>query len=830
MRKSKFIYLILLFTFLFLLISCKYENTLIVHYHRYDQNYDNWTLWTWLDDAKIEIQPNTSDNYGLVFLININDYPDMGNVNMLPKYKNWENKDDPNRSWIRTMQKEVWIIESDGNMYTEKPPTNPSIKRAFLDDDNLVTLALTHLVDENSVSTLEPSIELVNKKIEKIEDINLIENKESKILQLILSKKLSINQLPAMVHIKGFRSKNLELRYVLNKDRYFTDETPGVFYTPDETIFKVYAPAAKKVQLNIFRDPVGGTAQKFSLGQENNIWSVTISQDIKNHYYTYSVQNYGQEKITNPELIDPYARAVTKYNGRGIIVDDKTPVADRPDFSFDKAIIYEMHVRDFSISEDSGIKNKGKYLGFTEIGTKIPETDFSTGIDHLTELGVNTIQLLPIQDFEFDEEESEYFWGYMPVNYNAPVGWFASKRTDTSPIREFKQLVDALHKRGIKVVMDVVYNHTSEGNPLIHYNFNGFVPNFYYRQHPDGSYWNGSGCGNELQSEQPMIRKYIVESLKYWVTEYKIDGFRFDLMGLHDIETMRQVVKTLKTIDPNIFIYGEPWTAGNTPIDPTVKGKQRGEGFSVFNDHFRDALKGPWYNTDPGYVQTGKNVKQIKTGIKGSIDDFAKYPYESINYVAVHDGRTFWDLLHASTKDSNFTEAQLIEMNKLAAVILFTSQGVPFIHGGQEMLRTKFDCHNSYNQPDSINQIRWQWKVDNYNVFKYYQGLIQLKKNHPIFCKTDPDDISKNVLFLNEMNLTSPKKTIAYLIQRGKSKDDWNKVLILINPNRNKAAFQIPDGTWNIVVNNQNAGLETLSEYYSNKIEVEPISSIVLWQ
>jgi pullulanase len=724
----------------------------------------------------------------------------------------------------------VWILESDGNIYTEKPSTDPAIKRAFLDDDNLITIVLTQAVNNNDLSTLEPSIELADGKIEETRDIKLIEDSNSKVLQITLASNLHIEELPVKITLKGFRSQNLELRHILDKERYFTDELPGVFYTPGETIFKVYAPAAKEIQINIYKEPSGGTAQKFNLTQEKNIWSVRISQDLKDHYYTYTVQNYGQERIINSELVDPYAQAVTKYNGRGIIIDDQTPVTDRPDFSLVEAIIYEMHVRDFSISEDSGIKNKGKYLAFTETGTKIPGTDLTTGVDHLVELGINTIQLLPIQDFEFDEEKSEYFWGYMPVNYNAPVGWYATKRTDASPVREFKQLVDALHKRGIKVVMDVVYNHTSEGNPSIHYNFNGFIPNFYYRQHPDGSYWNGSGCGNEMRSEQPMIRKYIIESLIYWVNEYKVDGFRFDLMGLHDMETMRQIVKTLKDIDPNIFIYGEPWTAGDTPIDPTIKGKQKGEGFSVFNDNFRDALKGPWYNTKPGYVQTGKNAKKVKVGVRGSIESFAKFPFESINYVTVHDGRTFWDQLKASTKDSNFTKDELIAMDKLAAAILFTSQGVPFINGGQEMLRTKFDSHNSYNQPDEINKIRWHWKKDNYDVFKYYHGLIELRQNHPIFRKADPDDIKKNLHFLDFIGSYSSKATVSYVLNSGESDDSWNTVLVFVNPNRGKVKFRLAAGDWNVVVDHKNAGIQTLYKINAKEIEVPPISCFVLWK
>ncbi|MBN2425943.1 MAG: type I pullulanase [Calditrichaceae bacterium] len=583
--------------------------------------------------------------------------------------------------------------------------------------------------------------------------------------------------------------------------------------------------------LNIYDQAEGGKARKFKLNHdEKGVWSIWINENLSGKYYTYTVQRFDQTHISNEEIIDPYARAVTKYNGRGIIIEDDTPVADRPGFPFSEAVIYELHVRDFSISKDSGIKNKGKFLGFTESGTKLSGTDLSTGLDHLVELGVNTVQLLPVQDFEFDETVSEYFWGYMPVNFNAPMNWYASDKSGHNAVREFKLLVDALHRKGIKVIMDVVYNHTAEGNPRVKYNFNGFIPNFYYRQKADGSYWNGSGCGNEMRSENPMVRRFIVESVKYWVEEYKVDGFRFDLMGLHDMETIKTIVRTLKDINPDIFIYGEPWTAGDTPIDPTIKGKQKGEGFSVFNDHFRDAIKGPWYNTEPGYIQTGKDAKKIRIGVKGSIDDFAKYPYESINYAAVHDGRTLWDQLQASTKDSNFTKEELIAMDKLAAVILFTSQGVPFIHGGQEMLRTKFDSHNSYNQPDDVNKIRWQWKKDNYEVFKYYQGLIQIRKNHSIFRKTDPADIDKDITIMDFMGSSSPKTTVSFIIRRGNSVDNWNRVLVFINPNREKAQFRIGAGDWNVVVNHQSAGLETLTVYNGKLIEVEPISAIIMWQ
>ena len=582
--------------------------------------------------------------------------------------------------------------------------------------------------------------------------------------------------------------------------------------------------------MNIYDTADGGIAEKLFLEKsEKGIWFKTVNKNLTEKYYTYSVEGYDESYKPDIEVIDPYARNVTAHNGRGQIYEDKTPINDSPHFSFEEAVIYEMHVRDFTVANNSGVSQKGKYLGFTEMGTKLSGTDISTGIDHLVELGINTVQLMPIQDFEHND--SDYFWGYMPVNFNSPDGWFATKSNDESKVREFKLLVDALHKKGIKVVMDVVYNHTAEGSPNVRYNFNGLVPNFYYRQHTDGSYWNGSGTGNEIRSEHPMIRRFIIESLKYWVEEYKVDGFRFDLMGLHDMVTMKEIVRTLRQINPDIFIYGEPWTAGDTPINPTVKGTQRGKGFAVFNDHFRDAMKGPWYNLDPGYLQKGINGENIKKGIIGSISDFADSPQEVINYVVCHDGRTLWDHLKATLEnEKNVTIEQLKLMDKLAAVLLFTSQGVPFMHGGQEFLRSKFGSHNSYNQPDSINMIRWELKQKNYDIFEYYKGLIELRKNHPVFKMKSAAEIKKNIEFLDELGFKIPQNCIAYKLKKGSSNDSWDEVLVLLNPNKSKSKFHIPENSWNVVVNDYQAGLETINTIESKKVEVNPISALVMYR
>jgi pullulanase len=829
-KLSTYLLSMVILTSALIFTSCE-EHVLRVHYHRYDGNYDNWTLWTWLDDTQKEIKPVAFDKYGAIFEINTNEFPPMGWISMLPKYKEWENNDDPNRSWVRTMPMEIWILQGVSDVYTSQPSTDPAIRKAFIDSADSITIVLTHPVKLSELQVLKPYLILNNGQDIKITEVKLADSeKQATILGFKTDKLIQMNDLPGHVEMNGFLSCKLEFRGYIDSNKFISDEPLGVDYSPALTTFTVYAPTAEEVILNVYEQPDGGKAQKINLQHKSSgIWHTQIEQDVKGKYYTYTVQHYDRKHRSLDEVIDPYARAVTKYNGRGIIVNDKTEVAGRPQFSFKDAVIYEIHVRDFSISEDSGIKNRGKFLGFTESATRLNNTEISTGIDHLVELGVNTVQLLPVQDFEFDPEKSEYFWGYMPVNFNAPMNWYATSRTDDSAVREFKQLVSALHERGIKVTMDVVYNHTSEGNPLMRYNFNGFVPNFYYRQRDDGSYWNGSGCGNEVRSEHPMVRRFIVESIKYWLEEYKVDGFRFDLMGLHDMETMEAIVQEAKKIDPNIFIYGEPWTAGETPIEPIIKGTQKGKAFSVFNDHFRDAIKGPWYNTDPGYLQKGLNVEAIKKGVMGSIDDFAQKPDESINYVAVHDGRTFWDQLRASTADdSTITKEQLELMNKLGAAIIFTSQGVPFIHGGQEMLRTKFGSHNSYNQPDKINKIRWKWKQKHQNIYQYYRGLIALRRSHPMFRQNDPQNIRQNLKFFEEDNLS--KNVVAYQLKRGNSGDKWKKVVVVFNPNRNAEKVNIPAGKWMVVVNQKNAGLKILQTISGGEIKVPAISALVAYQ
>ncbi|HZS06437.1 MAG TPA: type I pullulanase [Blastocatellia bacterium] len=590
-------------------------------------------------------------------------------------------------------------------------------------------------------------------------------------------------------------------------DGYVSTRPLGALYSREKTVFRVWAPTADRVTLHLYSSPVGNTPHSIitldhSTGAEwDGTWETVVAGDQLGAYYTYTAD--GKDPRFNPsrELIDPYACAVTAHDGRAIVVYDATPVADRPTFPVEDAIIYELHVRDFTIDPDSGIQRRGKYLGLAEAGTHLTgRTDISTGIDHLSDLGVNVVQILPIGEFHTDESEDLYGWGYDNVHFNSPDGWYATERFDARRVGEVKRMIDALHRRGIRVVLDVVYNHTFEAvDKQRVYSFEGLVPGYYYRLKPDGSYWNGSGVGNEFRSEAPMARRFILDSVRYWVTEYKVDGFRFDLMGLIDDKTLELIVKELRAIDPNLLIYGEPWAGGTSPIELSHKGKQRERGWAVFNDHFRDALKGNVFNgRETGFVQTGNHGWGVRQGVRGAIDDFASSPLEAINYVECHDNHTLWDRLVISTVDnSTVTEADRRAMDKLAAAAIFTSQGIPFIQAGQEFLRTKGGDHNSYDKPDSVNMIRWRQKADNYDVSEYYRGLIKLRRTHPLFRLQTAAQVRRAVRFLDhDLGLSVPENCIAYQIEDVQEKDAWSRALVLLNPKPVTASFALPPGEW----------------------------------
>jgi pullulanase len=818
-----------------------------VHYHRPAGDYSGWTLWTWddlTDKDSREITSSGMDDYGMVFKVERKNYGEDGTqIGLLPKFGNWASKDAPDRIWMPYMGNEVWILAGNEELFTEVPDTTPWIIGALIEGERSVTISLSAPLPQDKLKPAAFSIKDTMGNVVEVTQVRQIPPHKGGgfAVGLTLERDLDIRAEPVSeytVTVEGYRPTHLIIRGILDSPEFVSDEELGAIYSPAQTVFRVFAPSAGAVKVVLYDEPADGDGSEHDMQYtQGGVWELTLTGDLLGKYYNLKASGSDPRFLPEHLVIDPYSRCNTAHDGRAMIIQDDTPVAPGPVFDKSEAVIYELHVRDFTIDPKSGIEHRGKYLGFTETGTTLEGSpDIKTGIDHLQELGVNVVHVMPIQDFYNDESKDDYNWGYMPVHFDSPDGWYATETYNAKRVEEFKRMVDAIHKKGIKVVMDVVYNHTAEYRPERVFSFEGLVPGYYYRLKDDGTYWNGSGTGNETRSEAPMMRKFMLESTKYWVEKYGVDGFRFDLMGLTDLETIVRIVEELKAIKPDIIIYGEPWTGGETPINPTVKGMQRGKGFSVFGDHFRDAIKGGVFDINKGFVQAGVDIDRIKKGIMGSINDFTQDPPEAINYVASHDNRTFWDRLVVTTRgDRNVTDQDRRRMDKLGAVLVLTSQGIPFLQSGQEMLRTKRGSDNSYNQPDAINMINWQWKKDNLDIFEYYRGLIALRKAHPIFRMTTREAVIENLEFLDDdLGIPVPARCVAYKLMAGDSGDAWDEVLLLFNPNPNAVTFTIPKGTWTVVVNGDEAGTAPVEagggRISGDKAEVAGISAMVLYR
>lgn len=628
----------------------------------------------------------------------------------------------------------------------------------------------------------------------------------------------------------------------------YTESDLGVTYTTEETTFKHWSPAAEAARLHLYSsDQPTATAEKTAELQENNgVWTATERGDLAGKYYTFQIKHQG-EWLT--EATDPYAVATGTNGLRGQVIDlaktnppgweaDKKPALDHPT----DIVLYELHVRDASQHSKSGIQQKGKFLGLTELGTT--NTDgLSTGLDHLVELGVTHVHLLPSFDFmSVDEsrlDEPQFNWGYDPQNYNVPEGSYSTNPSDGSVrIREFKQLIKALHDKGLRVVMDVVYNHTGRTEDS---HFNLLTPGYYYRQNEDGSFSDASACGNEIASDRPMVRKYILESVQYWVEEYHIDGFRFDLMGIHDIATMNDISNRLHSIDPSIFLYGEGWTAGDSPL-PLEKRALKAhvpklKNIAAFSDDIRDGMKGSvFHHEEIGFVNGKAGLEQtMRFGIVAATQhpqvdyeavNYSKAPWalqpsQCINYVSCHDNHTLWDRL--AIGNPNKAAYQREAMHRLALAIVLTSQGVPFLHAGTEFLRTKGGEENSYKSPDSVNAIDWDRKTTYQETNNYVRGLIALRKAHPAFRMHTQTDISRHLQFLE----TEEELLVAYQITDAPG-EEWKDILVVLNGSEGSKRMDLPSGKWQKVVDEKYVNTTGIGRPISKQIRLEAHSATVL--
>ncbi len=817
-------------------VSNSKTTEVIIHYKEQSGNIKDWNLWIWGENANGNSYEFTGeDEFGKYAKINLDG--DYNRVGFIIRTNEWE-KDGGDR-WIENIKDgraEVWILSGDDKVYNSKPSADLSIQKASIDSFNEITVTTNvpfHIKERN--------IEIEGIKIKDISPYDRNSGNVTNKVKIITEQKIDLKQ-TYKVRIENVDDANTEIGKVIRSEEfdhsfYYGGNDLGNIYTPQHTKFRLWAPTASEAKLVTYKKWNDKIGTEINMQQgEKGTWKAELRGNQKGLLYTYKVKI--GDKWT--EAVDPYARAASVNGDKGAVVDleetnpKKWKANKKPKFKNpEDAIIYELHVRDLSIQPESGIKQKGKYLGVTETGTRGPE-GVKTGLDHMKDLGITHVQLLPIFDYASVNEENlnepQYNWGYDPKNFNVPEGSYSTNPYEPSVrITELKQMIQTLHDNNLRVVMDVVYNHMYNAAES---NFHKLVPGYYYRYNEDGTFANGTGVGNDTASERKMMRKFMVDSVTYWAKEYNLDGFRFDLMGIHDYETMNEIRKAVNQIDPSIILHGEGWDL-NTPLAAELKANQKNaekmKGIAHFNDNIRDGLKGSVFEEkENGFVNGKENMEdRIKKGITAGINydtnsSTYKDPEQVLTYVEAHDNHTLWDKLELTNPDDS--EEVRKQMHKLSSSILLTSQGIPFLHAGQEFMRTKYGDHNSYKSPDSINQMDWLRRAAFNNEVEYMKGLIELRKKYSAFRMTSAEQINKQVSFIDV-----PKNVVAYSID-GKGNGNKNEYFMVAhNANRESVDITLPSkGPWKVLVDGKQAGSKTLYVVHDNKIKVPALSSLVL--
>ncbi|MEM6756515.1 MAG: type I pullulanase [Planctomycetota bacterium] len=781
---------------------------LVVHYHRPDDQYTGWNLWAWNDSADGRARPFAGEtDFGRYAVVPVDDTAHQ--VGLIVRLNEWQAKDHDADRFVDLADgrvTEVWLVSGDPTVHRDANDIDmtPRLVGAFLDAPDRITLAATaRLTDDQqrdaallvngepgpyTIRTIHPSPHATVGRV---------------MYDLALSDTIAMADLDDLtLFIPGLQPQTVYARDALD-DHAFTalDAELGNRYTPDATTFRAWSPVADTVDLLLYATPdaqqPARTLAMTPTGQ--GVWETTVEGDLHGTAYQYAYESYGKRRIA----ADINAYAATPDSQRTVVIDldrtDPNGWQDTPNPRLARPtdeIIYETHVRDFSAHNPAvPAEHRGKYLGLIhrDPGQSASGID-ATGLDHLLDLGVTAVHLLPIQDFGNDRHD--YNWGYWTSLFNAAEADYATDPADpTAPPRELKQAIQGLHQAGVRVILDVVYNHTSSSGDYSP--FHAAVPNYYFRTTPDGRLRNDAGVGNSIADERPMVRKYILDSLRYWTDEYKIDGYRFDLVGTHTPETVAALTDMLTEMRPDITLYGEPWTGGG-PIQ-FGKGAQRGTRFAVFNDHLRNAVRGDLDGDGTGFA-TGQSGDHggVQRGVVGAIDDFTTEPIESVNYVSAHDNLTLWDKIDRVA--GRLPEATRRDMHKLAHGIVLTSQGIAFIHGGADFARTKGGNHNSYNAGDDVNAFDWPRKTEYADVYTYVRGLIALRKAHPAFRMTDDADVRRHLRFLNQPGI------IAYTLDGRAVGDPWHHILVAYNGESRPAQLHLHDGDWTQVVDHDRAG------------------------
>lgn len=829
--------------------------TVKLHYERADENYSGWNAWMWtLTDGGKDYPFVLSDD-GMTAVMVVNGHTTTC-VNFIVRKGNWEAQEFAERQIdVSTiLSGTVHCYVKSGEMECRQELDDDVVKAnkllsAELDYDKGTILVRTSM----DVSDFkEFSIRDISGEAEKIAVVSM--EGENGQYELTLSKPLDLVYLYR--YLLTFENFDYSIHTTtvyaskrFNEEFTYSGSDLGANWKKSATTFKVWAPTAENVSVALYQsgtagadDPIETVCMKRG---DCGVWSAKVSGDRNGQYYTYLVKVNGSQT----EAVDPYARTTGINGNRGMVIDlkstnprcwgkDENPNKLR---SYTDAVLYELHVRDFSIDDTSGVpaEHQGKFLAFTQKKTKTPRGK-ATCLDYLKSLGITHLHLLPVYDYGSVDEtrlnDPQFNWGYDPVNYNVPEGSYSTDPYNGSVrVSEMKQMVKSLHSNGISVVMDVVYNHVFEAGNFC---FNKIVPGYFSRFYADGSYSNGSGCGNDTASERPMVRKYIVDSIVYWNEEYHIDGFRFDLVGLLDATTINALVDAVHEKNPDVIFYGEGWTM-NTAVEPgnfmaTQLNADKTPDFAYFSDTIRDLLAGRNGET-LGFVsgQTGKEEPIARCFTAAT--SWCPKPTQTVNYASCHDNYTLMDKLTITRGDADRDE--LVRMNKLAASIYMTAQGIPFIHAGEEFLREKVDqngrrIENSYNASDYVNKIRWDVleQSENAAVIEYYRGLISFRKAHPALRLATAEEVAQNVTYkwiTNEVVLFSIAGSAAV------EGEPAEQIVVIFNATTKECVIDLTsigltDANWDVCINDSTAGIDAIDTISDGIVTVAPISALVL--
>ncbi len=833
------------FTYDTAVVHAEGELILKVHYHREDGDYTDWSVWLWESGYDGSDYAFAEEDGEMVATMEVT--PGTTSVGFIVRTPDW-GKDISADQFIDLSEMisgtvHVYIesgVEGYTKVYGSNAVTGTKLKTAVYNGDGTVDVQMTGSIDGDYTKAFT-----MRGKTSDV-TITAVEEKEDYLYVLTLGEELEATKSYYITYEEVEYSVNMPIIYSTEEfEEAYTYEGDdlGATWSKESTTFRVWAPTADEVYLNLYESGTSSKSDRIDklamTADVQGTWVITVEGDLNGTYYTYTAVIDG---VSN-EACDPYARTTGVNGKRAMVIDldstdpegwdeDTNPHAGE---SINDAIIYELQIRDLSTDDSSGIENVGKYLSLTETGTTT-EGGISTGLDYLVDLGITHLHLKPENDFVSVDVTYSYAilynWGYDPVNYNVPEGSYSTDPYNGEVrVSEFKEMVLALHQNGISVVMDVVYNHVYSASDFC---INKLVPGYFSRINADGTYSNGSGCGNDTATERSMVRKYIVDSILYWVEEYHIDGFRFDLVGLMDVDTINEIVETVHAQYPDVIFYGEGWTLStDVTKDDVVLATQENSaltpGFAYFNDTIRDSLKGNVFNeTDTGYVSgAAAKVTDIINGFLATTS-WCSSPSQTVNYASCHDNNTLFDRLQNSRSDASFSD--LVKMNNLAAAIYLTAEGVPFIMSGEEMLRSKVNedgtfNSNSYNAGDEVNALVWSnLEQEEYQqVYQYYKGLIAFRKAHAALRLSDAEDVSAYVKSVDGLD----NNVIAFDISGDAEGEVADEIFVIFNPNETATTVTLPEGEWNIYVNDTYAGTQVL-QTVSGTVEVAAISAMVL--